>query len=1547
MQKRIGKKGIKGVQKWVQLFVPLVLVLFVAQIFVPLAVTNAQLELELECNETAVDGNGNLTSLVNNTSESENTTAKAMEGDTGNELSSVASTENVNLTVADALNESLTDSITKNIEITNKTEKNKTEIKILFYQGKKIQMPAYYLTEAVKNLTLENTTIKLAVWNTDVNEKIYLHYNDTPAPDPEKEEYNFTSFDIIAIYSPYYPIQKIQEGLNEANETGRKTVHIIENPSLWEVNVDQKIGKYASKEYYKPGGIENFKRLLVYLAVELAGANETILPGIKLPRDGIFHPDYKSDLQPCHTCLFNNLSSYFEWYEEQGKYHPEKPIIGLTLSSYDYTWSYNLAVWIALIREFESRNVNVIPILDRTDMRWAFFNQTNNKTIVDMVVFNALSSHSCTIHNLSSCEERIEVKAMLGVPWIYGIRAYSQTPDEWKNSTIGLPIAFISPMVAIQELEGDIEPIVIGAKIVDEITQVSMNVPIDGSDDNRISYIVNRTLMWTNLKYMDNSEKKVAFIYYSYPPGKAEIGAANMDVPRTLEVLLNEMHGAGYYMGENFTKWDISDRNDSLSNKGSIVVKLITQGRNVGTWVQDDVDEMAKSGAVVLIPKEKYESWFNEFPEDMRQDVIKDWGQPPGNQMVYNASNGSQYIVIPNIRYGNILLAPQPYRGWLNSEKTLYHNVSLPPNHQYIAFYLWLKKEFNASALVHVGTHGTLEWLPGKQVGLDRKSWPEALIQDFPNPYIYIVDNVGEGTQAKRRSYSVIIDHMAPPFIPAGLYGNYSNLHQTIHHYLLAKENGNTLLMEKYMNTSIGIIKDTHIDEDTGINISCGASFSEFEDLVIYGKVHDYLHEIMYTYMPYGMRIFANPIPNESAVTLVRGMLDDSFVEHIQAINASCDFHDTPNYNETCSYKILWDYLINNGSNSNYNMYYNNPNVSADLLIAKDYFNRIIISSPNEIKGLLDSLNAKRISPAIGGDVLRSPDILPTGRNFYSFRPKTIPTKEACAIAKQTMDEFFVEYYERNGKFPEKMAFILWGIETMRNHGIPHCQMLYAIGVEPTWDKKRRVIYYSKKKASDLHIMNESEMMLTLTNGTKISRPRIDVIGHSSGLHRDQFPMQMLLLDDAIRLVAELNESDERNYIKKHSEKSKEYYINLINSTHANLTADEIISEAEKLSRSRLFAPPEGDYGVKISDPVSASNTWDDTDKIADRFIERSGNLYIDGELYASPYVSGVDAFKETIKDTDAVVLIRSTHLWGVLNSDDPFQFMGGMSLAIEYVSGERPEMWMTNVRDKDNPRMQTLQEFMNMEKRTQMFNPNYIKGMMEHGYSGARQLTHHIANLWGWDVVDTRFVDENDWNEVYEVYVQDKYDLGLKDWFDENSPWAQQTMMARMLEATRKEYWTPSDEVKTALAEEYQQSVEEFGPCCCKVCCGIEELKTYVQEIISATQPPEEEAPPREPTYYRRGGGGRARVVSEEPISEGVTNETVVSGVGRTGEAIERPPSETGETAEEVKKGKVMKEEKTAPAPPISVAPLLMGLIAVLVIMVFVGIGFWIKRRR
>ncbi|MFH1323514.1 MAG: cobaltochelatase subunit CobN [Methanobacteriota archaeon] len=1323
------------------------------------------------------------------------------------------------------------------------------DIKILF-----IHPCSLPVKEAGQNISWQNTTLQM----------------DIEEPDTLIAGNRNLDYDIIFVHMLNYQPELYSMIDKARNEN--VSVIFTSSTSEWAplINVNKSILD-NSVIYIDNGGEENMRSLLTYLAVMLKGVNETVKPPILIPDNAIFHPDYPdymSEHHPCPECVFQNVTSYFSWYSKE-KYKSNAPTVGIAFyKSYYANNDFNDTT--ALIREFERRGANVIPVFYKDNFS-EFFQHESLKP--DVIVYQRAFRV-----DLSDPDAGIKALKEMNVPWMQAITLY-QTEDEWMNSSQGISPVQIPGSIAMPELDGIVEPFVIGAQ--ENSTKKRIGIP------ERIERFANRTLMLANLHNLNNNEKRVALIYYNYPPGKDSIGAAYLDVPMTLEVLLNSFYDRGYDLG-NFTKFNLSEKKNISSNE-SIVKKLLAQGRNIGVWKQDEIDALARSGAVALVHNDTYVAWFNELPEELRNEVIKEWGKPPGNQMIFENASG-KYVVIPNIRYGNMLLAPQPYRGFLNDVSKTYHDAKLPPNHQYIAFYFWLKKVYNASALVHVGTHGTLEWLPGKQLGLSVKCWSDILIQDFPNSYIYIMDNVGEGTQAKRRSYSVIIDHLTPAFMPSGLYGNLSALHEVLQNYEQAKPNNQSLLMEAYKNESLSLMLDLNLSKDLNISISTNMNTDEFESII--EKTHDYLHELQFMNMPYGLRIFGMNPNNESMITLVSAMLGDGFLKNIENMNSNCPADDHREHNQTCSFRLLYEVLINNkdARDAQYGIIGKSfTNITSDLIRAKDYANRIQQSSIDEINNLLDSLEGKYILPAAGGDPIRNPSALPTGRNFYSFDPRTIPTKASYQVGKQTMDALLNDYYNRTGRYPEKVAFTVWATETMRHQGVVHSQILYLLGLEPKYDKMGRVIYYMSRNPDDLRLMNESEL----------ERPRIDVMIISSGLHRDQFPLQMELMDAAVRKAISAENKTYDNYPKKHYHEIKTL---LINATCGKFSKEEV----DKLAAARIFSEAPGSYGPKIGNPIESSHTWNDTKPIAELYLKALGNIYINGSFdNANSCI-----FASYLNDTEIAIHSRSSNLIGVLDNDDVFQYLGGLSLAIAHVSeGKRPEMWITNLRNPQEEKMQTLSEFMLAEERTRLFNPLWIKGLMEHGYSGPRTLANHMENLWGWQVVDPRFVDAYTWQQVYDIYVQDKYSLGLKDYYAENNPWAYQSITARMLEAIRKGYWDPDENVKKSLAKEFEDSVKKYNVACCHHTCSNLLLRDYIDGIISMPV---------------------SRSNEEKTISKGAGFESEVSGEKEYREAV------SGHVFQ--------KKEQAASSLSPGSAPLI-GILFVIMILSFIAFGY-LRRR-
>jgi cobaltochelatase CobN len=461
------------------------------------------------------------------------------------------------------------------------------------------------------------------------------------------------------------------------------------------------------------------------------------------------------------------------------------------------------------------------------------------------------------------------------------------------------------------------------------------------------------------------------------------------------------------------------------------------------------------------------------------------------------------------------------------------------------------------------------------------------------------------------------------------------------------------------------------------------------------------------------------------------------------------------------------------------------------------------------------------------------------------------------------------------------------------------------MGVRPIWSP-----YGSVK---DVELINSSEL----------NRPRIDVIVVPSGLCRDLFPSKLALLDKAVRLAAQANDTEYPNYVKEHTER---LYQDLIAEGYNE-------SVAKELSTIRIFSEAPGSYATGLQDAIPSSNTWEDTNKLADLYIGRESYVYGREELCGEHFK---ELFKKNLDGVEIGVFNRESNVWGLLDHIECACYFGGFGLAVKSVSGKAPDMYINNLREPGNPRVETLSQFFNRELRTRYFNPKWIEGMMEHGYAGAVPINQFTEDLWAWQVTTPNLITQDMWNQVYDVYVQDKYNLGLKDFFDSNNPYAQQSITARMLEAIRKGYWDPSEDVKTALAETYQKSVEEYGVTCCHHTCANLLLQDYMQGILSVP-----EQPPEQQTYFR---GGGARRITEEETGAGVTNMTEVTGVSKTGEELKKPQEEVSE-----KKGKVMKEEnpeKPSPTFPISGAPL-MGIIAVIVVLVLIGIGLGYKRRR
>jgi len=1256
---------------------------------------------------------------------------------------------------------------------------------------------------------------------------------------------------IITIHSDSRALNEIKGTIEKAKDNGAYVILHAGSPDIYDLsNVNTSDPAYSNITVYcEHGKEENMKRLITFLGVKFCNLSMEILPPVPTPLYGIYHPDAPK--------AFDNTKEYLEWYSSSGRYNVSNYTVGIH-HYYASGKSGTYPVINSLIRSLESKGANVIfATYTYNDPNSSNYFIQDNKSIVDATIM--LSSFRLDYFNP---ERGIEYLKNLNVTPLKGINTRYASAEEWENST-GLDPSLISAYIALPELDGLTDFILLGIYLKDPVSDLNYYMPVD----YQINWITDRAIAWAKLHRMNNSEKKIAIIYYNHGGGKDNLGATYLDITPSLKILLAEMKREGYKI-----EGEVPEEKELLD-------LMLHQGRNIGTWAPGELDNMVNNYNVVLIPENDYKSWFDELPANKRQEVIEKWGEPPGEIMVYENATG-KYLVIPKLSFGNVLLAPQPTRGWLQNQSVLYHDKELAPHHQNIAFYLWLKKKFGADAIIHFGTHGTQEWLPGKETALSvRECWPTMLIQDLPVVYPYIMDNVGEGTQAKRRGNAVIVDYLTPPIVASGLYGNFSLLHEKIHQYLSAED----ALKLEYRKTITELYENLSLSEDLGVTVDDLRAMNELDfENFINGELHLHLHELAEEFIPHGLHILGSPPVDWKLISMVESMLGNNFSAHIAEVYP--DPHELNPAHGNCTVtEVLLREVILNGTDpvvaqekvlGHGNV---SSNVTADLNTAKVYAENLTMCTI-EIPRILDGLAGRYVPPKTGNDPIRNPDALPTGNNFHSFDPRLIPTKEAWEVGKVVADSLLSQYKEEhNGTFPNKTAFVLWSIETMRHQGVMESQILYLLGTRPVWDSRGRV--------EDVELIPSSEL----------GRPRIDVLISTSGLYRDTFPNKVKLLDKAVRLAAQAENDTYPNYVKD-------------NSTYEWLIANGYNeSEARNLSMARVFAVSPGNYGVGLENAIAASNTWENETKLANFFINRMGYIY--GEDGWG--VPNVDLFRQNLADVEVAAHSRSSNLFGVLDTDDTFQHLGGLALAVRSITGENPDLYITNLRHPHNPKTETVKSFLRREINARNFNPKWIEGMMEHDYAGAREMMRFTEHLWGWDVVTPDLITEDMWNQVYDVYVQDKYNLGMEEFFEKNNPHALQSIEARMLEVARKGYWHPSEEILKNLAREYAESVAENGVTCCHHTCGNPLLREYIAGILSA------------PGVISTGTAVKY-------------NKEVQSAAGKGGVGDE----------EEVKVGKVMEEVVGEEGFPISATPLV-GVIAVIVILLFVYAGYMLSQKK
>lgn len=1115
------------------------------------------------------------------------------------------------------------------------------------------------------------------------------------------------------------------------------------HPDLWKhSNQPQRIVSTVNT-YIIYGGSENIENMLRYLGREVLGLDyDYDLPKMTL-WEGIYHPDAAK--------AFRTVEEYLEWYRPRMPAH--RNTIGI-LFFRTYWANGDLDLVNALVRELEI-DLNVIA---------AFCFSMGDKDIgarsSGEVIERFFMGRVDAVLNLQSlfhagnAGDSVRVLKDLDVPVFHPLTAYHKTREEWMESVHGLDSSEVGWSVAMPEFEGLIEPILAGTAVWSgaEGGEYQLHHGID----ERVSKICRRVRKWITLRNKPVSERRVAFILHNSPCASVEASvgsAAHLDSLESVARILGRMDDAGYIVG-------------SPPSSGEDLIRDIMDRKAISEFRWTTVEEIvSRGGALDLVKTGDYESWFKTLPEDARDRVCQAWGRPPGESrngvpasMIYKGD-----IVVTGVRYGNVAVCVQPKRGCAGSRCdgqacVILHDPEVPPPHQYLATYHYLQEGFGADVIVHVGTHGNLEFLSGKSVGLSGSCFPDIAIGDVPHLYIYNSDNPPEGTIAKRRTYAVLIDHMQTVMTTSGTYGILKELEDRIAEFRRAEvsEKARAHAVEHLI---IDLLRRSKMAEEIDLDrrLREGASFDEILQIA-HGKISG-----MYsTWIPDGMHVFGEVPVGDAKIEMIRSIMNQEPEMGRLVHGIMCrDVNDSGNSGDDMldddesilmgrlSRRIISAIISGEDLDAEGFGGLDRPMISKIRDMVLDISSRIDAS--DEMGSLMRGFGGGFIEPGPSGLITRGkPEVLPTGRNFYSLDPANIPTEAAWKVGKRLAEAMLDKSLKDSGRLPENVGMYWMANDIMWADGEQLAQMLYMAGVEPVWQSG---------KVSGLRIIPLEEL----------GRPRIDLTIRVSGITRDCFYNCVEMLDQALREVASLDEPPEMNFIKKHDQDNGEDY--------------------------RIFASRPGTYGNGVNLAVYAS-AWRDEKDLTDVFMQ--WNSYAYGRGIFGKEAPG--ALAQQLKSVDMTFNKTVTDEYDLLGCCCYFGTHGGLTSAAKELSGKEVISYYGDTRDRERVEVRTLADEVRRIARTKLLNPKWIEGMKRHGYKGAGDISKRVGRIYGWEAT-TGEVDDWIFDDIARTFILDKE---MRQFFQEKNPWAMEEMGRRLLEAHQRGLWKADQEVLDALRSSY-----------------------------------------------------------------------------------------------------------------------------------------------
>lgn len=1132
-----------------------------------------------------------------------------------------------------------------------------------------------------------------------------------------------------------------------------------------------------SFQYWLGGSPENLENFLLMLADKYVfkDVDKQSLPSptyqapVVYPDMGIWHP--------LATTMFEDVKEYLNWYTARKDISsdlkdPLAPCVGLVLQR-THLVTGDDAHYVAIVQELECLGAKVIPVfaggLDFSKPVDAYFYEPTTKTaLVDAVVsltgFALVGGPARQDH-----PKAIESLKRLNRPYMVALPLVFQTTEEWLDSDLGLHPIQVALQIAIPELDGAIEPIILSGR--DGATGKAIAL------QDRVEAVAQRALKWANLRRKPKLDKKVAITVFSFPPDKGNVGtAAYLDVFGSIYEVMKGLRNNGY---------DVQDIPESAQ---ALMEEVI-----------HDAQAQYASPELNIAYRMSVPEYEALTPYSQRLE--ENWGPPPGH-----LNSDGQNLLIYGKQFGNVFIGVQPTFGYEGDPMRLLFSRSASPHHGFAAYYTYLEQIWGADAVLHFGTHGSLEFMPGKQMGMSGDCYPDNLIGTIPNLYYYAANNPSEATIAKRRSYAETISYLTPPAENAGLYKGLKELSELIASYQTLKDSGRGIPI---VNTIMDKCRIVNLDKDINLPETDAKDMTADERDRIVGSVYRKLMEIESRLLPCGLHIIGKPPSAEEAVaTLVNIASLDRQEEEILSlprIIANSIGRDIDDIYKNSDLGVLEDVqllqditlatreavgaLVKAQTDAEgrvslvsrlnfFNMGKKQPWVEAlqqagypkvDSEALKPLFEYLEfclqqVCADNELGALLQGLEGEYVLPGPGGDPIRNPDVLPTGKNIHALDPQSIPTTAAVQSAKIVVDRLLARNKaENDGKWPETIACVLWGTDNIKTYGESLAQIMWMLGVRPVPDALGRV--------------NKLELIPL----EELGRPRIDVVINCSGVFRDLFINQMNLLDQGVKMAAEADEPLEMNFVRKHAlQQAEEMGINL------------------RQAATRVFSNASGSYSSNINLAVENS-TWDSEAELQEMYLKRksfSFNSDNPGVMDESRQI-----FETTLKTADATFQNLDSSEISLTDVSHYFDSDPTKLVASLRGDGKKPASYIADTTTA-NAQVRSLSETVRLDARTKLLNPKWYEGMLSHGYEGVRELSKRLVNTTGWSAT-AGAVDNWIYEETNDTFIKDEE---MQKRLMNLNPHSFRKIVSTLLEVNGRGYWETSEENLDRLRELYQE---------------------------------------------------------------------------------------------------------------------------------------------